>query len=67
MKAHKAKTRHRRLIPISPQLRAWLDTAQNIDGKLPSLNYADKLKLVLDKAKLPKEWPQNALRHSFAS
>jgi hypothetical protein len=67
VKAHKAKTHHRRLIPISPQLRAWVDTAKKIDGKLPSLNYADKLKLVLNKAKLRKEWPQNALRHSFAS
>jgi integrase len=67
VKAHKAKTRQRRLIPISPQLRAWLDTARAIDGKLPSLNYADKLKLVLEKAKLRAEWPQNALRHSFAS
>ena len=67
VKAHKAKTRQRRLIPISPQLRAWLDTARAVDGKLPSLNYADKLKLVLEKAKLRAEWPQNALRHSFAS
>ncbi len=67
VKAHKAKTRQRRLIPISPQLRAWLDTAKAISGKLPSLNYADKLKLILDKAKLRDEWEQNALRHSFAS
>ena len=35
VKAHKAKTRQRRLIPISPQLRAWLNTAKEIDGKLP--------------------------------
>jgi len=67
VKAHKAKTRQRRLVKISPQLRAWLDTARAVDGKLPSLNYADKLKLVLEKAKLRAEWPQNALRHSFAS
>ena len=67
VKAHKAKTRHRRLIPVSPQLRAWLDTARAVGGTLPALNYADKLKLVLDTAKLRAEWSQNALRHSFAS
>jgi hypothetical protein len=67
VKAHKAKTRQRRLVPISPQLRAWLDTAKAVGGKLPALNYADKLKLILEKAKLRAEWPQNALRHSFAS
>ena len=67
VKAHKAKTRQRRLIPITPQLRAWLDTARAVGGKLPSVNYADKLKLVLEKADLREEWPQNALRHSFAS
>jgi site-specific recombinase XerD len=67
VKAHKAKTRQRRLIPISSQLRAWLDIARTVGGKLPSLNYADKLKLVLDKTKLRAEWSQNALRHSFAS
>lgn len=67
VKAHKAKTRQRRLIPISSQLHAWLKTSREVDGKLPALNYADKLKLVLDKAKLREEWSQNALRHSFAS
>lgn len=62
-----AKKRHRRLVPISPQLAAWLKTGRDIGGKLPSINYADKLKRVLDKAGLRQEWPQNALRHSFAS
>jgi integrase len=67
VKAAKAKTRQRRLIPISPQLRGWLDCARNVGGKLPAVNYADKLKLVLEKTKLRAEWPQNGLRHSFAS
>ena len=65
--AQTAKKRHRRLVPISPQLDAWLKTGREIGGKLPSINYADKLKRVLDKAGLRQEWPQNALRHSFAS
>jgi integrase len=67
IKAHVAKTRRRRLNKIMPQLRAWLDLARDAGGKLPALNYADKLKLILEKAGLRKEWNQNALRHSFAS
>jgi len=67
IKAHKAKTRHRRLVPISAYLRAWLDCARQVDGKLPAVNYADKFKRALDKAKLRANWPQNGLRHSFAS
>ena len=67
VKAAKAKTRQRRLIPISPQLLAWLDTSRDVGGKLPALNYADKLKPVLNKTKLRADWPQNGLRHSFAS
>lgn len=67
VKAHKAKTRQRRLVPVSSQLAAWLKTAREIDGKLPPINYADKLKLVLEKSKLRADWSQNALRHSFAS
>jgi len=67
VKAHVAKTRRRRLNQITPQLRAWLDIARTIGGKLPAINYADKLKLILEKAKLRQEWDQNALRHSFAS
>ena len=55
VKAHKAKTRQRRLIPISPQLRAWLDCAREVGGQLPSVNYADKLKLILEKAELREE------------
>ena len=67
VKAHLAKTRRRRLNKITPQLRAWLDLAHDIGGKLPAINYADKLKLILEKAQLRQEWDQNALRHSFAS
>lgn len=67
VKGHIAKTRRRRLNPITPQLRAWLDTAREIGGKLPALNYAGRLKRILEKAGLRQEWDQNALRHSFAS
>jgi integrase len=67
VKAHLAKTRRRRLNKITPQLRAWLDLARAAGGKLPALNYADKFKLILEKAGLRQKWDQNALRHSFAS
>jgi integrase len=67
IKAEKAKTRRRRLVPISAQLRAWLDCSRAIGGKLPAVNYADKFKRALEKSKLRAEWPQNGLRHSFAS
>ena len=67
IKAEKAKTRRRRLILVSTQLRAWLEYARETGGKLPALNYADKFKRTLEKAGLRAEWPQNALRHSFAS
>ena len=46
---------------------ASLPTAVLNSPMLSALNYADKLKHVLEKAKLRKEWDQNALRHSFAS
>ena len=67
VKAHKAKTRRRRLVPVSAHLRAWLDCTRAIGGKLPAVNYADKFKRALDKSRLRAGWPQNALRHSFAS
>jgi integrase len=67
VQAHKAKTRRRRLVPISPQLRNWLDCSRAVGGTLPAVNYADKFKSALDKAGLRADWPQNALRHSFAS
>jgi site-specific recombinase XerD len=67
IKPEKAKTRRRRLVPISSQLCAWLDVACKIGAKLPAINYADKLKRTLEKAELQTNWPQNALRHSFAS
>jgi hypothetical protein len=67
VKGHVAKTRRRRLNAITPQLQAWMDTAREIGGKLPALNYAGRLKRVLDRVGLRDDWDQNALRHSFAS
>lgn len=67
VKAHKAKTRRRRLVSVSPQLRRWLDCARAVGAQLPAANYAGKLTRILEKAGLRDNWPQNALRHAFAS
>lgn len=67
VKAHKAKTRRRRLVKVSPQLRQWLECARDVGAQLPARNYAGKLASILGKAGLKENWPQNALRHAFAS
>ena len=67
VKAHKAKTRRRRLVPISAQLRARLDCARTVGAQLPAANYNCKLTRTLARAGRKKDWPQNAFRHSFAS
>ena len=67
VKAHKAKTRRRRWVPISGQLRAWLEVARTAACPLPGVGYAGRLKRIADNAGMRDVWPQNALRHSFAS
>jgi integrase len=67
VKADKAKTRRRRLVPISAQLRAWLEVARAAACPLPALNFRAKLRIAAERAGLRADWPQNALRHSFAS
>ena len=36
IKGHKAKTRQRRLVPLTPQLRSWLDAGISTGGRFPS-------------------------------
>jgi hypothetical protein len=67
VEAHKAKTRRRRLVTITPQLRAWLDTARAADSELPVANYPNKFNRVRQLAGLFKDWSHDAMRHSFAS
>ena len=67
IKAHKAKTRRRRLVTITPQLRAWLDLARNVESELPVANFANKFNRVRRLSGLFKDWPHDAMRHSFAS
>ena len=65
--AIKSKTRRRRLIPLTPQLRAWLDVAREIGSELPTRNHATKFNRVRRIARLFDDWSHDAMRHSFAS
>jgi integrase len=63
----KAKTRHRRVVPLTPQLRAWLDTAKAHGAALPPVGWQRKFRHVRTVAGLRVDWHQNAMRHSFCS
>lgn len=78
VKAEKAKTDTRRLVPIKPNLAAWLRGCRKKSGLVcPFKNVVNQLmKLVGEVNKsLPKEtldkdkmrWKKNALRHSYIS
>jgi integrase len=64
--AAKSKTASRRLVTILPNLKAWLDAAVDRTGPVFPVNG----RKLTDAARLRaglKDWPSNALRHSFAS
>jgi integrase len=64
--AAKSKTASRRLVTILPNLKAWLELAAKQSGPVNPQN-ARKL---TDAARLRaglKDWPSNALRHSYGS
>ena len=66
IKAAKAKTKARRLVPLLPNLGAWLELMRKAEGPvcaLPNLHF--RLNYLGDKAGIG--WRQNALRHSYAS
>jgi integrase len=66
IKARKAKTKARRLVPLLPNLRAWLEPHRGRTGLICHLpNTPVRLNYVGEKAGFG--WRQNALRHSFAS
>ena len=67
VKASKAKTASRRLVTMQPNLRAWLATYSDRRGPVCPVGLRKKLEADRDAAKLRKEWPSNALRHSFGS
>jgi integrase len=64
--ARKAKSARRRIVPIQPSLSAWLRPYAGMSGSVVPKGYRKKLKRVREAAGLAR-WPQNGLRHSFAS
>jgi integrase len=64
--AKKAKTARRRFVKIQPNLREWLMPVHRNSGKVAP----DDFRRRFDAARVAAgitEWPDNALRHSFAS
>src|SRR5262249_41984992 len=66
VKAAKAKSARRRLVPILPNLAEWLKPYSTMKGHVVPQGARDKLDRVRKEAGLAR-WPKNGLRHSFAS
>jgi integrase len=66
VKAAKAKSARRRIVPIQPNLAAWLRSYSEMKGRLVPPNARNKLDAIRKEAGLAR-WPNNGLRHSFAS
>ena len=66
VKASKAKSARRRLIKIQPNLMTWIGPYAKQDGKVSPLNFRVRMDEARTAAKIV-DWPQNALRHGFAS
>jgi integrase len=67
--AHKSKTARRRLIPIAQNLPEWLRPYVQMSGPVYSTktrNYHADIEALRKSIGLPA-WPNNGLRHSFAS
>jgi integrase len=64
--AAKAKSARRRIVPIQPNLAAWLRPYSAMKGRLVPRGVHGKLVSVRKAADLAR-WPNNGLRHSFAS
>jgi integrase len=68
IRAVKTKTARRRLVQISENLSAWLVPHRRENGPVqpPFVTYRRKFLKAREAAGI-KEWPDNAIRHSFAS
>jgi integrase len=66
VKAAKAKSAKRRIVPIQPNLAAWLASYAGMKGRVVPEGARGKLDRIRTAAKLPS-WPVNGLRHSYAS
>lgn len=63
------KTRNERLVKVEPPLSVWLRSCRRPDGPVcPVADAARRRHLAgIRKAAQVEEWPQNAMRHSYAS
>jgi integrase len=66
VKAAKAKSARRRIIPIQPNLAGWLRPYAGQSGQVVPPGSRRKLDRAREESGLAR-WPQNGLRHSFAS
>ena len=66
VKADKAKSARRRLVKIQPNLAAWITPYAKKNGSVAPSTFRVRMDEAKTAAKI-SEWPQNALRHSFAS
>jgi integrase len=64
--AAKSKTASRRLVTILPNLKAWLEPLARKEGAVSPPNTRVNVDAARKKAGIDP-WPQNGLRHSFAS
>lgn len=64
--ASKAKSARRRFVKIRENLAAWLRPRVRASGPVAPGNYRELLDMARESAGM-EDWPQNALRHSFAS
>ena len=64
--AKNAKSARRRFVKIQPNLAKWLQPYRRSSGSVTPTDYRELLDSARKAARI-EEWPQNALRHSFAS
>jgi integrase len=64
--AKNAKSARRRFVKIQPNLAKWLQPHQRSSGNVTPPDYRELLDSARKAAKID-DWPQNALRHGFAS
>ena len=64
--AQKSKTARRRFVTMQPNLRKWLLPARRNSGKVCPADFRKSFDAARRAAGVA-EWPDNALRHSFAS
>jgi integrase len=68
VKAQKSKTAQRRHVTIQPNLREWLLPLRKHKGRITPGKWQFRVQFdAAREAAQIKEWPDNALRHSFAS